>query len=106
VSNVLVVHRSRTNIVTCNLGFDISTDTFTSQIRLEPDEDALLIATWAVEFTTDGTDGDLTLTLTDDDVDNIHVRRGWMDIKRDSGGLTLPVFDRPLEVEFRGVVTV
>jgi len=29
-----------------------------------------------------------------------------MDIKRDSGGLTLPVFDRPLEVEFRGVVTV
>jgi hypothetical protein len=106
MASVLNVYKQRMNIVTVSLGMDVSGETFTSQIRTEPDQDAELIAEWAVAFDTNGTDGELILTLTETDVADIELRRGWMDIKRNSSGASLPVFDRPLEVDFIGAVTV
>lgn len=106
MSNVLVVYKNRTNIVPVSVGFDVSGETFTSQIRLDPDEESLLLATWDVTFETDGTDGNLILTLDAADTSDIEVLRGWMDMKRDSAGSPLPVFERALEVEFRKAVTV
>lgn len=105
MANVLVVHKNRTNIVSVSMGMDVSTEVITSEIRSEPDQDASLIAVWDIEFESDGTDGELILTLNQSDVSDIPDRRGWMDIKRVSGGAVYPVFDRPLEVEFRGTVT-
>jgi hypothetical protein len=87
------------------MGFDVSSDVMTSQIRLEPDKNSLVLATWDVAFDSDGTDGELILTLEYTDLDDIAALRGWMDIKRDSGGSPLPVFARPLEVEFIRAVT-
>lgn len=105
MANVLDVYKNRTNIVQVSVGFDISTDVVTSQIRAEPQQDAILIVEWAVEFETDGTDGNLILTLTDSDVADIDYRKGWMDILRTSGGSKLPVFADPIEVNFKGTVT-
>ena len=101
----LEVYKHRTNIVPVSMGFDVSSETITSQIRVDPDEDSLLIAEWTVEFVSDGTDGELTLTLTQTDLADVTQTRGWMDMKRDSGGLWFPVFSKPLEVFFQGVVT-
>lgn len=104
VSNTLAVYKNRTNIVQVSLGFDCSLETITSQIRSEPEQAAPLIVEWDVEFETDGTDGNLILTLTDTAVADIPYRRGWMDMLRMPG--SLPVFADPIEVEFRGTVTV
>lgn len=106
MSTVLVIHKGRTNIVTASLGMDVSGDTLTSQIRSEPNQEAELIATWNIEFATDGTDGELVLTLTASETDNIEARRGYMDIKRIAGVEILPVFSKPLQVDFLGTVTV
>lgn len=105
MSNVVVVHKDRTNIITVDMGMDVSADTFTSQIRTNPDHESTLIATWDVQFATDGTDGELVLTLDDVTTGQIAEDRGFMDVRRVSSGEPLPVFDRPLEVEFRGTVT-
>lgn len=101
----VIVHRSRTNVITLDLGIDVSGDTITSEIRTQPETTSALLATWVVDFVTDGSDGLLTLTLDDLDAGQITVDKGYMDVKRVSGGEPLPVFDKPLEVEFRGVVT-
>lgn len=105
MSNKVIVHKNRTNRLTINLGIDVSGDTLTSQIRAEEDHTSTLIATWVVTFETDGTDGVLLLTLDDVITAAITVDSGFMDIKRLSGGEPLPVFDRPVEVSFRGTVT-
>lgn len=105
MSNTLVVHKHRTNIVRINLGYDISDDVITSEIRSEPSVESPLLATWGVEFETDGTDGKLVLTLSDLVTGQIDVNLGYMDLKRVSGSAVYPVFDRPLEVSFRGTVT-
>lgn len=105
MSNEVVVHKNRTNVITVDMGMDVSGDTLLSEIRAEPDVESLLIVTWGVEFTTDGTDGLLTLTLDDSVLSGIAATSGYMDILRVSGGEPLPVFDRPLEVSFRGTVT-
>lgn len=105
MSNQIVVHKGRTNTLTVDLGIDVSGDTITSEIRTEPQVDAPLIATWTVAFTTDGTDGELTLTLDDTFTSQITVAGGFMDLKRVTGGEPVPVFDKPLEVVFRGTVT-
>ena len=67
--------------------------------------DADLIATWDVAFVTDGTDGEISLTLDDLITGAIFYDKGYMDLKRMTGGEPIPVFDRPLEVLFRGTVT-
>lgn len=105
MSNEVVVYKNRTNVITVSLGIDVSSDTFTSQIRSDPDVDAPLIAEWDVAFKFDGTDGELVLTLDDLITSQITVNRGYMDLKRLSSGEPYPVFERPLEVAFRGSVT-
>lgn len=103
MSDTVVVYKNRTNIVPVSLGFDVSGDTITSEIRTASGE---LIATWLVEFDGDGTDGELILTLDDSDTDAIAYSTGLMDLKRISNGEPLAIFDKPLEVEFRDVITV
>ena|SRR5690349_14709666 len=107
MSDKVIVHKGRVNIVTVDLGFDVSAETFTSQIRTQPEAEATLIAEWAVSFESDGTDGRLLLTLTDVQTAQIAEQSGYMDLKRVIAfGYPVVVFDRPLEVSFRGTVTV
>lgn len=105
MGNKLTVHKHRTNIVPVSIGVDVSTDTITSEIRVKEDPTSSLIATWTVSFASDGTDGEIVLTLPQAAVANITRTTGYMDIKRVSGGQPLSVFREPLEVVFQGVVT-
>lgn len=104
-TNKVVVHKGRTNTVRVLMGIDVSADTLTSEIRSEPDVESPLLATWQVSFATDGTDGELILVLDDVQTAQVAVSTGYMDIKRVANGEPIPVFDKPLEVSFRGVVT-
>jgi hypothetical protein len=107
MSDQIIVFKNRLNTITVDLGFDISSDTYTSQIRTEPKGDAPLIAEWAVSFVTDGTDGKLILALTELETAQITSDSGFMDFKRVvPPGLAVSVIDKPLEVVFRGSVTV
>ena len=105
MSSKIIVHKGRTNILTVSLGVNVSADTITSEIRSEPDVESPLIATWVVSFKTDGTDGELLLTLDDLHTSQIKANSGYMDLKRVTGSEPIAVFDRPLEVSFRGTVT-
>ena len=102
MADALVVHKGRTNIVTVNLGMNVSSDTITSQIKTESGD---LIAAWTVAFDGDGTDGELILTLDNTVTSAITQHTGLMDLKRVSAGEPYAVFDELIEVEFRGVVT-
>ena len=106
MSNEIIVHKGRTNVVTVDMGVDVSADTLTSQIRSEPNQGAPLIADWVVSFATDGTDGKVILTLDDVITGQIKATSGFMDIKRVVGGEAFAAWDVPLEVAFRGTVTV
>jgi hypothetical protein len=103
MSDKVVVFVGRTNVIPVSLGFDVSNDDITSEIRTEA---GVLIATWNVEFDGDGTDGELVFRLDDSVTSTITQAVGLMDIKRVSDGEPYAVFDKPLEVEFRKVVTV
>jgi len=107
MSNQVVVHKHRANTIQVDLGFDVSNDIITSEIRTEPSVEAPLIATWDVQFLTDGVDGKLVLSMGLADTDEIALNSGYMDLKRliDGVGDPVPVFDQPLEVVFRGTVT-
>ena len=104
--NKVVVYKARTNVLPVNLGIDVSGDTFTSQVRSKSDHTSTLLMTWTVAFETDGTDGILRLTVDDLVTEQIEVDSGYMDLRRVTGGEPVPVWDKPLEVEFRGSVTV
>lgn len=106
MSNQIVVHKGRTNTLLVNLGINVAGSTITSEIRSEPDQESSLIATWTVTFVSDGADGKLRLVLDDLATSQIKASSGYMDLKRMSGGEPLAVFDEPLEVIFRGTVTV
>ena len=101
----IVVVKGRTNRVTMGLGFDVSADTLTSQIRAEEASDSFLIATWAITFATDGTDGELVLTLDDSVTALIKHTNGFMDIKRVTAGEPVPVFREVIPVVFRESIT-
>jgi hypothetical protein len=103
--NAVIVHIGRTNTLPVSLGMDVSGDTFTSQIRALKDPTSELIAEWDVDFDTDGSDGELVLTLDDSVTELITAETGYMDLKRVTGGEPVPVFDKPLSVIFRLVVT-
>lgn len=105
MSGELIVHRNRTNVVPLSLGMDVSGDTITSQIRAEDRIDATLLCTWVVTFKTDGTDGEIILTLPVSAVGAVTKNYGYMDLKRVSGGEPLSVFRDSLKVKFQGVVT-
>lgn len=98
----VVVYKGRTTIITASLGINVSGDTITSEIRTES---GTLIAAWGVTFDSDGTDGELVLRLDNAVTAAITQSTGLMDMKRVSGGEPYPVFDKPIEVEFREVVT-
>lgn len=101
----IVVHKGRTVVITVSLGIDVSQDTITSQIRASKGADSDLIAEWSVAFATDGTDGELILTLDNSVTSTIEKTIGYMDLKRVSGGEPISVFDEPLEVLLKNVVT-
>lgn len=105
MSGTVIVHKNRTNKLQVFMGFDVSADTFASEIRTEPDVGSTLICAWTVGFLTTGTDGKLLLTLDDSVTEDITYNSGYMDLKRTSGGEPYAVFDSPLEVIFRGAVT-
>ena len=102
MSNILVVYKDRTNIVPVSLGFDVSGDTLTSEIRTLS---GTLIATWDVAFDGDGSDGQVILTMDNSVTAAIDYPNGLMDIKRVSGGEPLAIFEKPIEVEFRETIT-
>lgn len=99
------VHKGRVTTVRVNLGIDVSDDLLTSEIRSEPNPESTLIGTWAIENVTDGTDGQLLLTLDDEESVIIHTT-GYMDIKRVSGGIAIPLFDKPIVVVIQETVTL
>ena len=103
--NQITVFKNRTTVVPVSLGFDVSTDTFTSEIRANKDHESPIIATWDVTFLNDGTDGELILTLDDSATVNIERTKGYMDIKRVTGGEPVAVFDDPIEVLFKSSIT-
>ena len=106
MSNEIIVHKGRTNVITVDMGIDVSLDTLTSEIRSEPNQGAPLIATWVVTKPNGGADGKLLLTLDDVITAQIKATSGFMDIKRVTGSEAVAAFDKPLEVTFRGTVTV
>jgi hypothetical protein len=106
MSSKIIVHKGRTNVLGVSLGINVSADAFTSEIRSEPDQGSPLIATWVVSFKTTGTDGELILRLDDSVTSQIKANSGYMDLKRVTGSEPVAVFDVPLEVSFRGTVTV
>lgn len=103
MNDKIIVHKNRTNVLTVSLGVDVSGDTITSEIRTSG---GALIAAWVVTFEGDGTDGELVLTLDNSVTSTITQTSGLMDIKRISNLEPIPVFDEPLEVEFRETITV
>lgn len=103
--NTLTVYKGRTNILPVSFGYDISGSTFESQIRAKPDPSSTLIATWAVTFDSDGTDGELVLTLDDAITSAVTVSKGYMDIKRIVGGEPIAAHNGVIEVFFKDTVT-
>lgn len=101
----VVVQKGRTVVVPVSLGFNVSQDIITSEIRVDPSYESELIATWDVTFDTDGTDGELVLTLDDEVTTEIEQSVGYMDLKRVAGGEPLAIFNAPLEVSFIDAVT-
>lgn len=99
------VYRGRTNKLQISLGFDVSADVITSEIRDQPNSNSDLLATWNVTFITDGTDGEILLTLPQGALTNVTKTMGYMDLKRTSGGEFLTVFDEPFEVVIRDSIT-
>jgi hypothetical protein len=106
MTSKIVVHKNRTNIISVSLGINVSADVITSEIRSEPNVESPLIATWVVSFKNDGTDGELILRIDDNETRQIKAMSGFMDLKRIVGGEPMAVFDMPLEVSFRGSVTI
>lgn len=99
------VYRGRTVVLPVSLSYSVAGDTLTSQIRVARNPTAELIATWAVSFKTDGTDGEIILTLDDTVTAQITHTIGYMDIKRITDGEPVPVFDEPIQVTFKDSVT-
>lgn len=105
MSSEVIVYKGRTNVIEVGLGIDVSADTITSEIRSEPDQSAPLLMTWTVDFATDGTDGELVLTVDNTITADIQANSGFMDLKRIVGTEPIAVFERAIEVTFRGTVT-
>lgn len=104
MTNPVRVYKGRTNIITVNLGYDVTGDTFESQVRSEPEVGSTLIMEWDVTIE-DAPTGKLKLEVDDLVTGQVTVSSGYMDIKRTTGGEPVPVFDDNLEVQFLGVTT-
>lgn len=102
----ITVHKGRTVTVLAALGYDVSSDVITSEIRESEHRTSPIIATWSISFATDGTDGELVLVLDDSITTAITKSVGYMDLKRIKDGEPLSVIDKPIEVIFKETVTV
>lgn len=102
----IFVHKGRLTVVPVSLGIDVSQDTFKSEIREFPHPESDLLLTWIITFLTDGSDGELLLTMPADDSVGIDVVTGYMDVKRTTGGVPVKLFDDVIEVVFRDSVTI
>ena len=98
----IILYKNRTNRFKVNLGIDVSTDTFTCQVREKALVTAPLIATATSETT--GVDGVLYVLFDDATLSAVTAKSGYLDLKRMSGGEPLPVF-APVKVKFQEVVT-
>lgn len=104
MSNEVIVHRNRYNVITVDLGYDVTGETLESEIRSEPSVDAPLVVAWDLTVN-DAATGKLTLVIDTTAAAQIKAASGFMDIKRVSGVEAIPAWDEPLEVTFRGAVT-
>lgn len=100
--DAVLVYKDRTTRVTVGLGMDVSDDIITSEIRTKAGD---LIVEWTVEFDSDGTNGELILTIDNALTTDITAETGEMDFKRMSGSEPLPIIARPIEVQFIKSVT-
>lgn len=99
------VVKGRTNVLPVSFGYDISGETFASEIRRSATRSSELIATWTCTFLNTGEDGELLLTLDDEITTEINDRFGYMDIKRISDGEPFSVFTETIQVEFIDSIT-
>lgn len=97
----VTVWEKRTTKLMVSLGYDVSQDVITSQIREGRTPESELIAEWNVAFLTDGTDGELVLTIDDSLVQDVSVSNGYMDGVRVSNSEPLPLFDEIIDVVFK-----
>lgn len=104
-TNPVLVFKGMFTEVRVSLGYDVSNDTFASQIRVGRSQDTGLIADWICSFVTDGSDGELVLTMTPEVSSLITHTQGYMDVKRVTEGRPVPVFETPLVVHFKEHVT-
>lgn len=102
MTDALKIHRGRTMLVPVSLSYDVTPDTYTSQIRKARDVNSPLIATFTV---TKPKPTELLCTLDDSVTAAITAQVGWWDIKRVVGGEPFNVFEEPVPVIFLGVVT-
>jgi hypothetical protein len=109
--NEVKIYRRMVNVVLLSFGYDLSGDIITSQIRRGRHVLTDLVSEFEVEFVTDGTDGDVRLTLDDSgptsDIPG-DLEFAYMDAKRLMGGLggdPVPMFAGPLVVRFVDVLT-
>lgn len=91
----VIVQKGKTVVIGVSLGFNVSLDTITSTIRVSEDPLSAIIVAWVVSFETDGTNGDLLLTLDSVMTAAIVETTGYMDLKRIAGGPPLPIFVNP-----------
>lgn len=105
MSDPVKIYKNRTNILPVNLGINVSTDTLISEIREGSTVTSPLIATWTISFLTDGVDGKCIFRLDDAQLSTVTAKKGYMDVKRISGGEPLAVFAAPVQVVFLDVVT-
>lgn len=96
------VYKDRTTRITASLGFDVSDETITSEIRSEAGE---LIVAWDIVNDGDGTDGEIIMTIDNALTTDIIAETGLMDFKRLSAGEPLPLIKGPIEVVFVKAVT-
>jgi len=105
MGNTINVPRGRTKTVKVSLGRDVSASEFSSDIRVDRDKESDLIASWVIEFATDGTDGELVFTLDDLTTASIEAKSGYMDIKEVKDGEPTNANYEPIEVSFFNVIT-
>lgn len=99
------IYRSRTNTVVLDYADDpdLSSDTFTAQIRATNERDGTLLATFAVD-TSDAATGTIVFTLDNSVTADITADYGYFDVERVIDSEPTTVFP-PMRVRFVEVVT-
>jgi hypothetical protein len=100
MSDYITVYKGRTKVLPVTLGKDVSKAKFKADIRVSQDPSSALVSTWSVLFATDGTDGELLLTLDRSVTMEIDRVRGYMFLRKLTDREPIHVFEPPLEVRF------